>query len=123
MARHARDPKDVADGRACRMGSATRRTGSCRRNSCGACLRINGYISEISVAWLRPIHRHRLFRRRTPTASLKGLRVMAEGGAQPVEVQPPLSPRKYWNPEGDRGAEQDENTNFRLLSKLPKSRA
>ena len=32
----------------------------------------------------------------TPTASLKGLRVyLAEGGAAPVEVLPPPSPRKY----------------------------
>jgi len=33
----------------------------------------------------------------TPTASLKGLRVyLAEGDAQPTEVPPPPSPRKYW---------------------------
>ncbi len=37
----------------------------------------------------------------TPTASLKGLRVyMAEGGAPPVEVPPPPSPRKYWTRKG-----------------------
>ena len=37
----------------------------------------------------------------TPTASLKGLRVyMAEGCAQPVEVPPPPSPRKYWTRKG-----------------------
>src|SRR2546423_15033739 len=35
---------------------------------------------------------------RTPTASLKGLRVyLAEGDAPPVEVAPPPSPRKYWS--------------------------
>jgi hypothetical protein len=34
----------------------------------------------------------------TPEASLKGLRVyMAEGGAVPVEVMPPPSPRWYWS--------------------------
>jgi hypothetical protein len=33
----------------------------------------------------------------TPTASLSGLRVyLTEGGALPVEVLPPPSPRKYW---------------------------
>ena len=33
----------------------------------------------------------------TVTASLKGLRVyLAEAEAQPVEVSPPPSPRKYW---------------------------
>ena len=37
----------------------------------------------------------------TPTASLKGLRVyLAEGGAPPVEVRPPASPRKYWTRRG-----------------------
>jgi hypothetical protein len=37
----------------------------------------------------------------TPTASLMGLRVyMAEGDAQPVEVPPPPSPRKYWTRKG-----------------------
>jgi len=37
----------------------------------------------------------------TPTASLKGLRAyMAEGASQPVEVQPPPSPRKYWTRKG-----------------------
>jgi hypothetical protein len=37
----------------------------------------------------------------TPTASLKGLRVfLAESGAPPVEVLPPLSPRKYWTRRG-----------------------
>ena len=37
----------------------------------------------------------------TPTSSLKGLRVyMAEGGAPPVEVPPPPSPRKYWTRKG-----------------------
>jgi hypothetical protein len=37
----------------------------------------------------------------TPTASLKGLRVyMAEGGAPPIEVSPPPSPRKYWTRRG-----------------------
>jgi hypothetical protein len=35
---------------------------------------------------------------RTPTASLKGLRVyLAEGDAPPFEVLPPPSPRKYWS--------------------------
>jgi hypothetical protein len=34
---------------------------------------------------------------KTPTASVKGLRVyLAEGQASPVEVLPPPSPRKYW---------------------------
>lgn len=38
---------------------------------------------------------------RTPTASLKGLRVyLSEGGAPPVEIQPPPSPRKYWTGRG-----------------------
>jgi hypothetical protein len=37
----------------------------------------------------------------TPNASLKGLRVyQAEGGALPVEVPPPPSPRKYWTRRG-----------------------
>ncbi|MBF0356901.1 MAG: hypothetical protein HQL43_16870, partial [Alphaproteobacteria bacterium] len=37
----------------------------------------------------------------TPTSSLKGLRVyMAEGGAAPVEIPPPPSPRKYWTRKG-----------------------
>jgi hypothetical protein len=37
----------------------------------------------------------------TPTASLRGLRVyLAEGGALPVEVLPPPSPRKYWSRRG-----------------------
>src|ERR1700730_12896815 len=37
----------------------------------------------------------------TPTASLKGLRVfMAEGDSPPVEVPPPLSPKKYWTRRG-----------------------
>jgi hypothetical protein len=37
----------------------------------------------------------------TPTASLQGLRVyMAERVVQPVEVQPPPSPRKYWTRKG-----------------------
>jgi hypothetical protein len=37
----------------------------------------------------------------TPTASLKGLRVyLAEGGASPIEVLPPPSPRKYWTRKG-----------------------
>jgi hypothetical protein len=38
---------------------------------------------------------------KTPTASLKGLRVyLAEGGASPIEVPPPPSPRKYWTRRG-----------------------
>jgi hypothetical protein len=38
---------------------------------------------------------------RTPTASLKGLRVyLAEGDALPVEVAPPPSPRRYWSRRG-----------------------
>jgi hypothetical protein len=38
---------------------------------------------------------------KTPTASLKGLCVyLAEGEAQPVEVLPPQSPRKYWTRRG-----------------------
>jgi hypothetical protein len=37
----------------------------------------------------------------TPTASLKGLRVyMAHQASLPVEVQPQLSPRKYWTRRG-----------------------
>ncbi len=37
----------------------------------------------------------------TPEASLKGLRVyLAEGGAVPVEVMPPPSPRWYWTRRG-----------------------
>jgi hypothetical protein len=37
----------------------------------------------------------------TPTTSLKGLRVyVAEGGARPVEVAPPPSPRRYWTRKG-----------------------
>ena len=36
-----------------------------------------------------------------PTASLKGLRVyMADRDSEPVEVQPPPSPRKYWTRKG-----------------------
>ena len=38
---------------------------------------------------------------KTPTSSLKGLRVyQAEGDALPVEVLPPPSPRKYWTRRG-----------------------
>jgi len=38
---------------------------------------------------------------RTPTSSLPGLRVfMADQASLPVEVQPPLSPRKYWTRRG-----------------------
>ncbi len=38
---------------------------------------------------------------KTPTASLKGLRVyLAEGDAAPQEVLPPPSPRKYWTRRG-----------------------
>ena len=34
---------------------------------------------------------------KTPTSSLKGLRVyLAESDGSPVEVLPPPSPRKYW---------------------------
>lgn len=37
----------------------------------------------------------------TPTSSLKGLRVyMADIVSQPLEVQPPPSPRKYWTRRG-----------------------
>ncbi len=37
----------------------------------------------------------------TPTSSLKGLRVyLADRASEPVEVQPPLSPRKYWTRRG-----------------------
>jgi hypothetical protein len=37
----------------------------------------------------------------TPEASLSGLRVyLAEGGAPPVEVKPPPSPRWYWTRKG-----------------------
>jgi hypothetical protein len=37
----------------------------------------------------------------TPTASLKGLRVlMTEGDRPPTEVSPPPSPRKYWTRRG-----------------------
>src|SRR5688572_6469163 len=38
---------------------------------------------------------------KTPTSSLKGLRVyVAEHASQPVEVSPPPSPRKYWTRRG-----------------------
>jgi hypothetical protein len=38
---------------------------------------------------------------KTPTSSLKGLRVyLADRASAPVEVQPPLSPRKYWTRRG-----------------------
>ena len=38
---------------------------------------------------------------KTPTASLKGLRVfLAEGEKPPAEVRPPPSPRKYWTRKG-----------------------
>jgi hypothetical protein len=38
---------------------------------------------------------------RTPTSSLKGLRVfMANRASIPFEVQPPVSPRKYWTRRG-----------------------
>ena len=38
---------------------------------------------------------------KTPTSSLKGLRVyMADQTSQPIEVQPPPSPRKYWTWRG-----------------------
>jgi hypothetical protein len=38
---------------------------------------------------------------KTPTSSLKGLRVyLAEGNATPQEVQPPPSPRRYWTRRG-----------------------
>ncbi len=38
---------------------------------------------------------------KTPTSSLKGLRVyMADRSSPPVEVQPPPSPRRYWTRRG-----------------------
>lgn len=38
---------------------------------------------------------------KTPTSSLKGLRVyLADGDAAPFEVPPPPSPRKYWTRKG-----------------------
>jgi len=38
---------------------------------------------------------------KTPTSSLKGLRVyMADQALSPIEVQPPPSPRKYWTRRG-----------------------
>lgn len=38
---------------------------------------------------------------KTPTASLKGLRVyMAKSGSTPVDVAPPPSPRRYWTRRG-----------------------
>ena len=38
---------------------------------------------------------------KTPTASLKGLRIyLAEGNEAPAEVLPPPSPRKYWTRKG-----------------------
>jgi hypothetical protein len=38
---------------------------------------------------------------KTPTSSLKGLRVyMADWKSKPVEVEPPPSPRKYWTRRG-----------------------
>jgi hypothetical protein len=38
---------------------------------------------------------------RTPTSSLKGLRIyMADKGEEPYEVLPPFSPRKYWTRRG-----------------------
>jgi hypothetical protein len=38
---------------------------------------------------------------KTPTASLKGLRVyMAQGETSPIEVLPPPSSRKYWSRRG-----------------------
>ena len=38
---------------------------------------------------------------KTPTSSLKGLRVyVADHTSSPVEVQPPPSPRKYWTRRG-----------------------
>jgi hypothetical protein len=40
----------------------------------------------------------------TPTSSLKGLRIyMADRTNQPIEVQPPPSPRKYWTRRGIAG--------------------
>ena len=37
----------------------------------------------------------------TPDSSCKGLRVYAaEGSAKPEQVQPPLSPRRYWTRRG-----------------------
>jgi hypothetical protein len=37
----------------------------------------------------------------TPTSSLPGLRVfMADWESEPIEIQPPLSPRKYWTRRG-----------------------
>jgi hypothetical protein len=37
----------------------------------------------------------------TPSASLKGLCVyLAEADTLPIEVPPPLSPRKYWTRRG-----------------------
>jgi hypothetical protein len=41
---------------------------------------------------------------KTPTSSLKGLRVyLADGPSQPVEVPPPTGPRKYWTRHGVAG--------------------
>jgi hypothetical protein len=38
---------------------------------------------------------------KTPSSSLKGLRVYsAKQGSPPLEVQPPPSPRKYWSRRG-----------------------
>lgn len=38
---------------------------------------------------------------RTPTSSLKGLRIyLAQRGTEPVEVRPPPAPRKYWTRRG-----------------------
>ena len=37
----------------------------------------------------------------TPESSCKGLRVyVAEGSGEPIQVQPPPSPRKYWTRRG-----------------------
>ena len=56
---------------------------------------------------------------RTPTASLKGLRVyMAEGDAKPAEVLPPPSPRKYWSRRGVAATTRERMGRARLIPSL-----
>ncbi len=67
-----------------------------------SCLRRTGFISvNKSVSGFARYIGIDYSGAQTPTASLKGLRVyLAEGGAIPVEVAPPPSPRKYWTRRG-----------------------
>jgi hypothetical protein len=65
----------------------------------GCCVRLAMRFAPIKAvtrkADVQTVHRHRLFGRQGGDSEPNGLRVYwAEGDASPVEVLPPLSPRK-----------------------------